>query len=78
MIEQVRRLFPASQHGKGQALFNSVGYGLGAVLGAAGSGLLWAYLEHQLFYVAAFMSGLSLIIASLVLRHDDFSEPTNE
>lgn len=74
MIEQVRCLFPANQHGKGQALFNSVGYGLGAVLGAVGSGLLWSQLGNQLFYLAALMSGLSLIIAVVVLRHDDFSE----
>lgn len=73
MIEQVRRLFPASEHGKGQALFNSIGYGLGAVLGAAGGGLLWDQLGNQLFYVAAAMSGLSLLIAYFVLKHDDFS-----
>ena len=75
MVEQVRRLFPANQQGKGQALFNSLGYGLGAVLGAVGSGLLWTTLGHQLFYVAALMSCCSLIVAVAVHRHNDFAEP---
>lgn len=78
MVELIRRLFPNKQHGKGQALFNSLGYGLGAVLGAAGSGLLWAQLGHQTFYLAALMSAISFAIAMFVLKHEDFSEPEED
>lgn len=60
VIEQVRRFFPGRNHGRGQAIFSSVGYGLGAVIGAAMSGFLWDRLGGQLFIISAVLCLLAL------------------
>lgn len=72
MVESVRRFFPTSQHGKGQALFNSMGYGLGTVVGAALSGLFWDTFANQLFYFAAATSALSLLLVLVFLKTEHF------
>lgn len=37
----VQALFPAQLHGRGQALYSGVGFGLGGALGGLGAGYLW-------------------------------------
>lgn len=61
MVEQIRRIFPSHQHGKGQALFNSVGYGVGSVLGAALSGLFWDQWGAWLFIAAAGIAAVAMV-----------------
>jgi len=73
MIEQIQRLFPPAQQGRGQALFNSAGYGVGAVAGALLSGLLWEPLGAALFYLAALVAAVALLMGWLALRHRDFA-----
>lgn len=63
LIENVRRLFSKRQQGRGQAVFNALGYGLGAVIGVGASGILWDSLKSDLFFVAALISFLSVVLA---------------
>lgn len=61
VIEQVRRFFPGRNHGRGQAIFSSIGYGLGAVIGAAMAGFLWDTMGDRLFIVSAVVCLFALI-----------------
>ena len=70
MIEQVRRLFAGRQHARGQALFNSLGYGLGAVLGATISGLLWQPMGRHLFLIAAALSLVALVLTLFFVEQE--------
>ena len=65
MIEYVRRVFPGRHHGKGQALFNSFGYGIGAVLGAVASGFLWDSQGAFLYFAAAILALVAFLLALL-------------
>nr|WP_211217000.1 MFS transporter [Simiduia agarivorans] len=59
-IEWVRRRFPASQAGQGQALYSSVSFGAGGAAGALLSGLVWDYSPAGVFLGAALISVLAL------------------
>ena len=74
MIETVRRQFPSGQHGKAQALFNSFGYGVGAVLGAIISGLLWATFKQTLFLGAAILPFIAAVLAISFLKTEHFQD----
>ena len=62
IIEQVRHFFRDAGHVRGQALFNSLGYGLGAVIGALAAGYLWDILGAGIFMVSAAVSFVALIV----------------
>ena len=75
MIEYIRRLFPHSQHGKGQAMFNSIGYGTGSVLGAVLAGLVWDDMGANTFLLAAGLSIFAYAFVFIATRHQDFYDP---
>jgi len=57
------RLFPSGAGARGQALYGSVGYGLGGMVGAIGSGWLWREFSPE----AAFLAGAGLALAAAAL-----------
>ena len=67
-IELVRRFFSARQAGRGQALYNAIGYGIGNVAGALMSGYLWAWSNRWTFLAAALASFLGFLVAWKGLR----------
>ena len=67
-IDLIHRYFVGSHQGRGQALFSSVSFGLGGVIGSLYSGYLWqtwgeATRGSVIYYVATGMSVLALIAA---------------
>jgi PPP family 3-phenylpropionic acid transporter len=62
-IELVRRFFPARQAGRGQALYNSLSFGVGSAMGALFSGYLWDWSNRWTFLVASAVSLLGFIVA---------------
>lgn len=65
-IHQVHRYFPGATQGRGQALYNSVSFGVGGALGTLVSGLLWSSLGAGLtFSVAAAFAALGWAAAML-------------
>lgn len=72
MIEFIRRLFPHNQHGKGQAMFNSLGYGAGSVIGAIFAGLVWDELGASTYFYAAGAAVLAFVFAYIATLHQDF------
>jgi len=64
-IELVNRYFPGRLQGRGQALYSSVGFGLGNALGMLGSGYawtLWGGSVTYLFAAVVCMIGLLVMI----------------
>jgi PPP family 3-phenylpropionic acid transporter len=74
MIEFIRRLFPHHQHGKGQAMFNSLGYGAGSVIGALLAGLVWDDLGADTYFYAAGLTVLAFFFAYRATAHQDFHQ----
>lgn len=63
-IHLVHRYFGTDHQGKGQALYSSLSFGLGAMIGSLYSGFFWVSMGSQWVYsVAAVISFLALIIA---------------
>ncbi len=63
-IHLVQDYFGRYHQGKGQALYSSVSFGLGGMLGGLYSGYAWDIYGGQLVYTfAAFLSALAYIIA---------------
>ncbi|NJD07478.1 MAG: MFS transporter [Methylococcaceae bacterium] len=63
-IQLVHRYFAGRHHGKGQALYSSLSYGFGGMVGSYWSGLAWDLLGPQaVFAAAAWCSFPALIIA---------------
>lgn len=63
-IQLVHRFFAGRHQGKGQALYSSLSYGFGGMVGSYWSGLVWDPLGPQLvFLLAASCSAPALIIA---------------
>lgn len=62
-IELVRRFFPARLAGRGQALYNSLSFGVGSALGALGSGYLWVWSNSWTFLAASAVSLLGFVVA---------------
>jgi len=84
-IHLVDHYFRGSQQGRGQALYSSVSFGAGGLLGGLGSGLLWdAWGPQWLFTIAAGVSLVALIlvwkwsvaidVATVTIHDKDFSE----
>ena len=63
-IHLVHRYFGTNHQGKGQALYSSLSFGLGAMLGSLYSGFFWVSRGSQwVYFTAAAISGLAFIIA---------------
>lgn len=67
-IEVVRRYFPARQAARGQALYNSLSFGVGSGVGALASGYLWEWSNQWTFLFASLITLLALLIAWFGLR----------
>jgi PPP family 3-phenylpropionic acid transporter len=67
-IQLLNRYFGDRHQGKGQALYSSLSFGLGGMLGSLYSGYYWESLGGSLvFVIAALASGLALLIAFLAV-----------
>jgi len=65
-IHLVHRYFNSHHQGKGQALYSSLSFGLGGMLGSLYSGYFWIPLGPKMVYtIAAFCSFLALIITAI-------------
>ena len=62
-ISLVHHYFPDTMQGRGQALFSSIGFGVGGTCGAIVSGILWDYGALVSFSVAAVASGVAFWVA---------------
>lgn len=62
-VEMVRRFFPGANAGQGQALYSSIGFGLGGAVGAVISGFLWDISSALLFVIC----GVLVFIAAIVI-----------
>lgn len=63
-ISLVHCYFPEKMQGRGQALFSSVGFGVGGTAGAVAAGLLWdSYGSMMTFSVAAVVSLVAIVLA---------------
>ncbi|MEQ1558663.1 MAG: MFS transporter [Methyloglobulus sp.] len=63
-IHFVQRFFDQQHQGKGQALYHSLSFGLGGMLGSLGSGYYWEPLgSHVIFSVAAVSCGIAFVVA---------------
>jgi PPP family 3-phenylpropionic acid transporter len=68
-IHQVHRYFPGATQGRGQALYNSISFGVGGAFGSLVSGLLWSGVGASLtFVVAAAFAALGWAAAMLGRR----------
>jgi len=75
-MKYVQVLFPAAMHGRGQALYSSVGFGLGGAVGAWLSGLLWLPLGGTLvFTLAGAVALIAAPVAYLTLNRRQISGP---
>jgi PPP family 3-phenylpropionic acid transporter len=67
-IQFLTQFFGDRHQGKGQALYASISFGIGGMLGSLYSGYFWDSLgATQVFVIAALASGLALIIAFLAV-----------
>ncbi len=64
-IALVQHYFSPSTQGRGQALFSSLGFGAGGALGAVLAGQLWNDWGAQTFVLAAGVSVLAIVLASI-------------
>lgn len=53
IVMSAQQLFPAAAAARGQALFSSVGYGIGGMLGSLVGGLVWSSVSPQATYLGA-------------------------
>lgn len=67
-IELVRRVFPATAKGQGQALYSSVSFGAGGAAGALASGWIWNVSPQGCFYMAFASALLAWLITQCFLK----------
>ncbi len=68
-MRYIHSFFPGTLQAKGQALYSSVGFGLGGAAGAWLSGMLWQEVGGQgVFLLASVAAGTALLIAWAGLR----------
>lgn len=74
-IEWIRRVFKGRVAGRGQALYNAVGFGVGGALGALGTGLLWPVYGAMFAYATASVIALTALVfcvpAMRLVRHNN-------
>lgn len=69
-VEFVRKRFGSAMSARGQALFNTVNYGAGAMVGAMLSGMLWGINSTLAFLVSAAAVALACVIFAVFFRRD--------
>lgn len=63
-MHYVHRLFPGVLHGRGQAVYNGVAYGVGGSIGSLASGYLWGALSPEaVFLGAALVALIGFVVA---------------
>jgi PPP family 3-phenylpropionic acid transporter len=71
-IHLVQRYFTQHHQSKGQALYHSLSFGLGGMIGSLASGEYWELLgSHVIYGVAAFSCGIAYLIAYIWVGHDE-------
>ena len=74
-IHLVHRYFGSHHQGKGQALYSSMSFGLGGMLGSLYSGYCWELIGPQyVFTLAAVFSALALVIAFIWVGREKYSD----
>lgn len=69
-VRLIHRLFPGRMQGRGQALYSSMSYGVGASLGCLLAGLAWDEIgPHTTFYAAAGIALIGMVVGWLAVRH---------
>lgn len=75
MIAFFQRVFGEGRQGTGQAIYSSVGFGLGGTIGAVFAGHGWSLIgPAQVFLVAAGLSLMGLLMTFLMVRNQDLGE----
>jgi PPP family 3-phenylpropionic acid transporter len=74
-ITLVHRFFISKHQGKGQALFSSLGFGLGGSLGALVSGYVWAPFGPELTFLLAACACLLAAIVTFIWMRDPYHAP---
>ena len=68
-IEMVNKFFPGKNHAKGQALYNSITYGIGGAIGGLGGGfVIQTYSASSAFLLSALFPLLGLIIVACGIK----------
>lgn len=67
-VAAIHRLFPEGRHGRGQALFSSLGYGAGGAAGALVAGWAWETSGPALAFSLAALAGLAGAYFASALR----------
>ncbi len=63
-MHYVTRFFPPALHGRGQAVYNAVAYGIGGSIGSLGSGFLWEGISPDAaFYAAGIVAFVGTAVA---------------
>ena len=71
-IALVHHYFSPANHGQGQAMFSSFGFGVGGALGALASGLLWdSFGAAATFSVAAIAVGIAVLCATIWIKPEN-------
>jgi MFS transporter, PPP family, 3-phenylpropionic acid transporter len=72
-IHLVHRYFNQEHQSKGQALYHSVSFGVGGMIGSLASGQYWETLGSHVIYSAAAVScGVAFIIATIWVGREDY------
>ena len=75
-VQLVQRFFPGALQGRGQALYASIGYGVGGGFGSLASGYAWQHLgAHQTWLAASVVSAVAFLIAALWVREPAPMQP---
>jgi MFS transporter, PPP family, 3-phenylpropionic acid transporter len=78
IVMSAQRLFPAAAASRGQALFSSVGYGVGGMLGSLLGGWIWSAISPQASYLsAAVVVVFAAFCAAVGLRGTSLDRPTS-
>jgi MFS transporter, PPP family, 3-phenylpropionic acid transporter len=78
IVTSAQRLFPAAAASRGQALFSSVGYGVGGMLGSLLGGWIWSAISPQASYLsAAVVVVFAAFCAAVGLRGTSLDRPTS-
>lgn len=78
-IAAVNRWFPGNCQARGQALYSTVSFGAGGLLGGLLSGWGWERLGAGPTYtISAFFAFIGLLFVALWIRHSDLAESSGE
>jgi len=65
----IHEFFPGRTHGRGQALYSSIGFGAGGALGSLYSGYAWAMFgPSAMFWMATALVLVAGLVAALWLK----------